>query len=325
MKESDKKIVNSILEKIKQYNKIIIHRHVNPDPDAIGSQVGLAEIISYNFPDKTVLTTGKGVEDFNFLSSFEEVRSDMYEDALVIVTDTANVDRIDGVEHYDLGSEVIKIDHHPLDDHYGIIEWVDTDASSCSEMIADFYLFFKDELEMPHNAARLLYGGIVGDTGRFQYPSTTPKTMRITAELMEYDFDHSALLNELYEMKPETAALTGYVLENLTVEDGVGSIIISQELMNELKIQDSDTSSIVSVPSTIQGVESWGIFVEQDDNSYRCRLRSKGAIINTIAKEHGGGGHPLASGAYAYSIDEIKEIISKFKKAVEDYKQKTNK
>lgn len=321
MKESDKQIVSSIFEKIKEYNKIIIHRHVNPDPDAIGSQVGLAEIIKYNFPDKSVLTTGKGVEDLNFLSSFEEVNADEYKDALVIVTDTANVERIDGVKNYDLGSEIIKIDHHPLDDHYGIIEWVNTDASSCSEMIADFYLHFEDELDMPNNAARLLYGGIVGDTGRFQYPSTTPKTMRITAELMEYDFDHSALLNELYEMKPETAALTGYVLEHLKVEDGVGSIIISQDLMNDLSIDDSDTSSIVSVPSSIQGVESWGIFVEQEDNSYRCRLRSKGPIINTIAKEHGGGGHPLASGAYAYSIDEINEIVSKFKKAVVDFKK----
>lgn len=317
--ESKKQLLEAIFEKIKAYDKIIIHRHINPDPDAIGSQVGLAEIIRHNFPNKTVLTAGSGVEDLNFLAAYDGVDESEYDGALVIVTDTANIDRIDDKANYDRGAEVIKIDHHPKDDSYGVLEWVDTDASSCSEMITEFFLTFKDELQMPDNGARLLYGGIVGDTGRFQYPATTPKTMRIAAELMTYDFDHSELLNQLYEMKPEVAQLQGYVLENVTVDQGVGSVIITQDLMNKLGIQDSDTSAIVGVPSAIAGVQCWGIFVEQTDNSFRCRLRSKGPIINGIAKEHGGGGHPLASGANAYSLDEIQTIISKFKEAVKSY------
>lgn len=186
-------------------------------------------------------------------------------------------------------------------------------------MITEFFLTFEDELMMPNNAARLLYGGIVGDTGRFQYPATTPKTMRVTAELMTFDFDHSALLNQLYEMTPEVAALSGYVLENLTVDQGVGSIIITQDLMDKLGIDESETRAVVSTPGSIQGVECWGVFVEQEDQSYRCRLRSKGPVINTIAKEHYGGGHPLASGANAYSLEEIESIISKFKEAVKEF------
>lgn len=316
MLTADKTLLKSILDEIKAYDKIIIHRHVSPDPDAIGSQVGLAEIIRHNFPEKTVLTAGQGVEDLNFLASFEGVDPSEYEGALVIVTDTANIDRIDGKENYDLGDKVLKIDHHPLDDSYGEIEWVDTTASSCSEMIGEFYLHFEDELDLPDNAARLLYGGIVGDTGRFQYPATTPKTMRITAELMEHDFDHSALLNQLYEMKPGVAKLTGYVLDHLTVDQGVGSIVLSQDLLKEYGLTDDDTSAIVSTPSSIQGVQCWGIFVEQPEGFYRCRLRSKGPVINTVAKKHDGGGHPLASGANAKDLEEVETIISEFKEAV---------
>lgn len=319
MSQTDYTVLTTILNKIKDFDKIIIHRHINPDPDAIGSQVGLAEIISHNFPDKTVLTAGEGVEDLNFLSSFQGVPEEAYQGALVIVTDTANIARIDGQEFYDRGDYLIKIDHHPKDDTYGDIEWVDTHASSCSEMIGEFFLHFKDRLSLSDNAARLLYGGIVGDTGRFQYPATTPKTMRIAAELMEYDFDHSALLNQLYEMKTGVAKLMGYVLDNLQVDQGVGFIVISQDLLNKLKIKDSQTNAIVGVPSSIQGVECWGIFVEQEEGYYRCRLRSKRPVINTVAKEHDGGGHPLASGANAKDLDEVNEIIQKLKQVTADY------
>lgn len=318
IKEIEQLKIN-ILNKIKEYETIIIHRHVNADPDAIGSQVGLAEIIRETYPDKCVLTAGEVVEDLSFLATSTKIEETEYNDALVIVTDTANIPRIDGKDQVFKGKELIKIDHHPLDDSYGDIEWVDSDASSCSEMITDFYVTFKDELKMSDNAARLLYGGIVGDTGRFQYPATTPKTMRLTAELMERNFNHSDLLNQLYEMTPAVASLTGYVLENLTVEDGVGSIIISQELMNKLGIDESSTRAVVTTPGSIQGVQCWGVFVEQKDKSFRCRLRSKGPIINTIAKEHDGGGHPLASGANAYNHEEIETIISKFKDAVKEF------
>lgn len=318
IKETEQLKLN-ILNKIKKYETIIIHRHVNADPDAIGSQVGLAEIIRETYPNKRVLTAGQGVKDLLFLATFTKVEETEYNDALVIVTDTANISRIDGKDQAFKGKELIKIDHHPLDDSYGDVEWVNSHASSCSEMITEFYVTFKDELKMSDNAARLLYGGIVGDTGRFQYPATTPKTMRLTAELMEHDFDHSDLLNQLYEMSPAVASLTGYVLENLTVEDGVGSIIITQELMNKLGIDESSTRAVVTTPGSIQGVQCWGVFVEQKDKSFRCRLRSKGPIINTIAKEHDGGGHPLASGANAYSLEEIETIIFKFKDAVKEF------
>ena len=320
MTQAEQNKLQAILKTIKKADKIIIHRHVRPDPDAIGSQVGLAEILRANFPDKTVLTAGSGTDHLKFLADFSGVQAKDYDGALVIVTDTANIDRIDGGEHIDFDqNQVIKIDHHPLDDPYGNPAWVKPSASSCSEMIADFYFAFEDSLTLPDNAARLLYGGIVGDTGRFEFPATTPHTMQVAGRLMESNFDHTDLLNQLYEVSPQVASLNGYVLDQVKVEDGVGAVVIDQAKLQELGLTDADTNAIVNVPRPIAGVLCWGIFVEQTDGSYRCRLRSKGPAINQIAKDHGGGGHPMASGAYAYSKEEIQVMIDQFKQAVKDF------
>jgi len=319
-KLQDYNIKKQILETVKKWDKIIVHRHVRPDPDAVGSQTGLAELIKTSFPDKKVLTAGENPGDLDFMAVPDQLSEEDYKGALVIVTDTANTARIDG-ENYQLAEDFIKIDHHPLDDSYGTVEWVNTQASSCSEMIADFWLTFQDELVLSDNGARLLYGGIVGDTGRFQYDNTTSYTMEVASKLMEFDFRHTDFLNQLNTIKPEVAALMGYALENVKVsEEGVGHLILDRDILAYLKLEDSDTSKVVGLPGSIEGVEAWGIFVEQKDGSYRCRLRSKGPVINGIAKEHDGGGHPLASGANAKDLDEIQEILEKFTKVTIEWK-----
>ena len=129
----------------------------------------------------------------------------------------------------------------------------------------------------------------------------------------------------MIEMGPEVGKLTGFVLENLKVEDsGTGHIILTQEILDRFKLTDENTHKIVPLPGQIRGVLNWGIFVQQVDGKYRARLRSKGPIINEIAKEHGGGGHPLASGANAKDEAEIKEIVAKFEKAAIAFKEQNN-
>lgn len=132
-------VFQAILEKIKAYDTIIIHRHQRPDPDAIGSQVGLKEILKTNFPDKKVLATGVNEPTLSWIAEMDEVADQDYEGALVIVTDTANTPRIDD-DRYDKGDFLIKIDHHPNDDAYGDLLLVDTTASSASEIVTDWAL-----------------------------------------------------------------------------------------------------------------------------------------------------------------------------------------
>ncbi|MCL6152959.1 bifunctional oligoribonuclease/PAP phosphatase NrnA [Enterococcus faecium] len=315
-------VQQEIVDTIKKYDKIIIHRHLRPDPDALGSQVGLAELLRESFPEKEIRQVGETIEGLRFLAEMQEVEDVFYQGALVIVTDTANSPRISD-QRYQLAEKLIKIDHHPNDDPYGDLVWVNTKASSCSEMIAEFALMFPESLKMNVKAARLLYAGIVGDTGRFLYPSTTSRTLEIASILRNYPFDASALNREIEQMPMKVAKLSGYLYQNIQVdENGAGRIILPQEILDKYGIDDSETASIVSLPGVIDGVLAWGIFVQQPSGYYRVRLRSKGPIINELAKRHHGGGHPLASGANAKDLAEVEEIYKEIQDICQSYKSR---
>ncbi|MCY7128986.1 DHH family phosphoesterase [Streptococcus mutans] len=301
----------TILAKIKAYDTIIIHRHMKPDPDALGSQVGLKEMITSNFPKKTVKVTGYNEPSLSWLAQMDDVSDKDYEGALVIVVDTANRPRIDD-QRYLNGNFLIKIDHHPNEDHYGDLSYVDTKASSASEIITDFAL--QNQLKFSDQAARLLYAGILGDTGRFLYPATTSKTFIIASELLKYDFDFAALARQMDSFPYKIAKLQAYVFENLEIDkNGAARIILSQKILKKFNLTDAETSAIVSSPGKIDTVQVWAIFVEQADGHYRVRLRSKSTVINEVAKRHAGGGHPLASGANSYSLAENEDIYQELK------------
>lgn len=298
-----------ILNMIKQYDTIILHRHVRPDPDAYGSQGGLAEILKASFPAKQVYTVGKEEETLNYLRRLDQISDDVYKGALVIVCDTANTERVCD-SRYTMGDKLIKIDHHPNADPYGDIMWVDTDASSVSEMIYEFYLFGKDKgLKMSDEAARLIFAGIVGDTGRFLYPSSTEKTFAYAGELIHYNFSRTELFDKMYELSPNIVKLNGYVLQNFEMRDsGTASMVLTKELLEKYDAKASEASLLVSELGNVAGIKAWVFFIEENDQ-IRVRLRSKGPVINGIAAKYNGGGHPLAAGASIYSWDEMKDVI----------------
>ncbi|MGT2799746.1 DHH family phosphoesterase [Streptococcus marmotae] len=309
-------MLEKILEKIREYQTIVIHRHMRPDPDALGSQVGLQRLLQKNFPEKTIKVTGYTEPNLAWLAQMETVADEEYQGALVIVTDTANQARIDD-KRYNQGDFLIKMDHHPNDEVYGDLSWVNTSASSCSEMIAQFA--FDMGLEIDADIAYLLYAGIVGDTGRFLYPTTSVKTFEIVAKLRQYEFDFAGLSRQMESVDYSVAKLIGYVYDHLEIdENGAARVLLSQTLLKEFGIGDADTSFIVGVPGRVNIVKSWGIFVEQPDGSYRVRLRSKFLPINEIAKRHHGGGHPLASGANSYSTEENEQIYQELKQVAAD-------
>ena len=304
-------ICHQILEKIKEYDTIIIHRHMKPDPDALGSQVGLKALLEHHFPEKNIKVVGYDEPTLTWLAKMDQVADSDYHGALAIICDTANTARIDD-KRYQQAESVIKIDHHPNDEVYGDLVWVDTNSSSASEMIA---LFAEEtKLELSDYAAKLLSAGIIGDTGRFLYPSTSSRTLRIASHLREHNFDYPELTRKMDTISFKIAKLQGYVYDHLEVdENGVARVILSQELLQSYQITDSETAAIVGAPGRIDTVNLWGIFVEQADGHYRVRLRSKFVPINSVAKEHDGGGHPLASGANSYSLEENELIYQKLK------------
>ncbi len=313
------KVQEEILATIKAFDRIIIHRHQRPDPDALGSQVGLAEILRASFPEKEIYQVGGPVEGLDYLALMQTIPDDLYKGALAIVTDTANAPRVSD-QRYDQGAKLIKIDHHPNDEPYGELVWVNTKASSCSEMIVSFWQMFQNELTMTQEAARLLYAGIVGDTGRFLYPATTATTLRLAAELLDYGFDAPKINRQLDQVSRSVARLSGYVYENIEIDEiGAGKVILSQELQQRFGVVDSETSAVVSLPGKIDEVMAWAIFVEQPEGYYRVRMRSKGPVINEIAKRHHGGGHPLASGANAKDLEEVAVIYQEIQAAIKKF------
>ena len=308
-------ICQQILEQIKKYDTIIIHRHMRADPDALGSQVGLKELLQYNFPEKKIKVVGYDLPTLTWLATMDQVEDDEFEGSLAIVCDTANTARIDD-KRYLKAETIIKIDHHPNDDVYGDLSWVDTSSSSASEMIALFAQ--ENQLALSSEAARLLYAGIVGDTGRFLYPSTSARTFRIAGQLREIDFDFAGLSRQMDTMSFKIAKLQGYVYDHLEVdENGAARVLLTQDILEKYKVTDAETAAIVGAPGRIDTVKAWAIFVEQADGQFRVRMRSKITPINEIAKRHDGGGHPLASGANSYSLEENEQIYQELKEALQ--------
>jgi bifunctional oligoribonuclease and PAP phosphatase NrnA len=298
-----------ILETIHQYQTIIVHRHVRPDPDAYGSQCGLVEILKSSFPEKNVFAVGKEEPSLHYLKRLDEIGDETFQGALIIVCDTANQERICD-SRYQLGEKLIKIDHHPNEDAYGDLLWVDTNASSVSEMIYEFYLFGKEKgLKMTDEAARLLYAGIVGDTGRFLFPSTTEKTFLFAGELIHYEFSRTELFDKMYELDTNVVKLNGYIMQNFEMRPtGVARVDLTKEILSRFEVVPSEASLLVGTLGNVKGIKAWVFFIEEDDQ-IRVRLRSKGPVINGIAKNYHGGGHPLAAGASIYHWDEADNVM----------------
>lgn len=201
-------MINEIHEKIEEYETVIIHRHERPDPDALGSQMGLAELIKQCYPEKTVYVVGEEEESLAFLGQMDEIPDCEYDQSLVIVCDTANTARIDD-KRYEKGDFLIKIDHHPNEEPYGDLVWVDTSFSSTSEMIVEFAEQGKEKgYKINSQSALLLYAGIVGDTGRFRYTNTTAQTLQRASILVKQTFDQNAFYSNLHKKRTENDKVT---------------------------------------------------------------------------------------------------------------------
>ncbi len=308
-----------ILKDIHSFDTIIIHRHVRPDPDAIGSQCGLAEMIKASYPAKKVYVVGHLPQSLEYLYKMDEIEDEVYNDALVIVCDTANTERVDDAR-YSTGKKLIKIDHHPNVDPYGDIMHVDTTASSTSELIFELAESSNEQLVVTDEAARLIYAGIIGDTGRFLFPSTTERTFHAASNLIKKKFSINEIYDNMYETSIEMAHLNGYVLQNFKLTDeGVGHINMTKALMDEYNVNSEQASLAVSSLGHIKGVKAWVIFLEEDD-LIRVRLRSKGPVINGVAAMFNGGGHPLASGAKVFSWEEAEKVVEELKKVCREEK-----
>lgn len=315
-------MLDKILAAIEAHDTIIIHRHVRPDPDALGSQMGLKAVLEETYPHKDIYAVGQDDDSLAEFGDMDDISDDTYKHALVIVNDSANRPRIDD-QRYKKGVTLVKVDHHPNDDPYGDFMIVEPSISSTSELWASIVLRDDNKLQMNDEAAKCFFLGIVGDTGRFLYDNTTRDTMHIAGELLNYDFPASELMQESNTQTISQARLQAYVLQNmkLSAQGTVNSVYISQDLLQSLDLTANETYQIVQIPGTIEGVITWVTFIEQPDGKVRCRIRSKGPAINHIAAQHDGGGHEKASGANVYSSEEKDELLAQLGEVAMKYRR----
>ncbi len=315
--------MKAILDKIKTYDRIIIFRHKRPDGDAVGSTMGLREILRLTYPEKEVMVLNSDYSDYvAFLGEEDEPQDDaFYKDALGIVIDTATVDRISNPKH-SLCRELAKIDHHIDIKPYGDVMWVEDERSSSCEMIAAFYHEFKDELKINKAAATYIYTGMVTDSGRFRYRSVSGDTMRLAGMLLDQGVDADSLYAHLYMRDFHTMKFQAYVYKKMKMTpSGVAYLYVDKGMQKKFGLTSEEASAAISYMDSIKGSLIWVAFIEMPDQ-IRVRLRSRFVTVNKLAEQYRGGGHDCASGATLYHKKEIKALLQDADVLLKDYKEK---
>lgn len=309
-----------ILEKIKEYNRIMIHMHIRPDGDCYGAGFGLKNIIKESFPEKEVYVLGDKAEYVGFVGEPDIVDDELFKDALAIVVDTASEDRVSD-QRFKLAKFVIKIDHHiPIAD-YGDLVYVDTSRPATAQIILEFYLRFQEELKMNMDAAIALYTGIVTDTGRFRFRSVTADTFLAVAHLLNYGLDFVDVLTRLSIKSENLMKLQGYVLLNFQkTENGVAYIKLYPEIIEQFTVSLEEATSLVNELCTLDDCPVWILFAEYDNKIVRARLRSKGPAIDLLANKYDGGGHAQACGANLGTWEKTDELLKDADELVKAYK-----
>ena len=313
-------IYKQIFKVIKKYDTIVIARHIGADPDALGSQFALKEIILKTFPNKKVYAVGNPASRFKFFGNNEKIDNIDTTKGLLIVLDTPDIKRIDGVSLNNF-EYVIKMDHHPIIDKYANIELIDEDSCSTSQLILEF--IFNNKIEINKEIGEKLYLGIVGDTDRFLHDYTSSKTFSLVTRLLEEtNIDFTSLYKVLYQRPISEIRFEGYIYQNLILtENGVAYIKLIDRKLKEFGVDSAAAGNMINDLKFVNEIIVW-VFLTEDikSNLIRANIRSVGPYINDVATKFGGGGHKYASGVKLKTWDDSDKLINALDELVTNYK-----
>ncbi len=308
----------SIIALIEKYDTIIIHRHTNPDGDALGSQIGLKHIIKDTFPQKTVYVVGDASRRYGFMedSTMDEIADETYAGALAMILDTSAKALICD-DRYTKAAATARMDHHLFCEEIAQVEVTDSSYESCCGLVAA--LAMEAGWTVSPLAAKSLYTGMITDSGRFRYDSTSAQTFRVAAFLMEREFSTADIYRNLYADDFSFIQLRAkFVLKIQLTDKPVAYIYTTREEAAAYGV-DSFTLSrgMVNVMGEIRGVDIWVNFTETEEGVL-CELRSSKYNINPIAKKYGGGGHAKASGATVKDRETAMELLNDLMQLTEE-------
>ena len=320
MKEMYKKITKII----KKYDKIVLARHISPDPDAIASQIALRDSIKLTFPNKEVYAVGAGVHKFKYLGNLDKPELSTLENTLLIVLDVPNFCRLDGINDLEY-TAILKIDHHPAEDIVGDVDWTDSTKSSTCEMIAE--LLLNSSLQIDTKIAEDLYIGMVFDSDRFLLPNTTPETLKIAYDLVKTtNINFVNLYDNLYERSINEEKFRAYLINNINIsENKFGFIYVPSEDLKKFNVESTSVSNQVNDFYFIKELICWMFVVYDERNDiYKANIRSRGPIINEVASKYSGGGHKFASGCRSKDYKVIEALAKDLDATCKQYNDEEN-
>jgi len=309
--------MEEILEVLREYETFLILSHVNPDGDALGSQLALYSLLS-DFGKKVSVANLDPVPlAYSFLPNAEVFTQDVRHNTQVDVTvilDCGNLDRT-GAE---LAAKIhpkhamINIDHHRGNKQFGTLNLVDTEACATAELI--FNIMECGDLEIGIDRAVCLYTGILTDTGCFKFSNTTAEAHRIAARLIEEGVRPEKVSELVYEVIPyQRAKLLGIALERLQLSDDRKIVwtSVTNAIYERMGALSEDTEGIIDYIRSLRGIEVAVFLRELENGDVKVSLRSKGDLaVNEIAAAFGGGGHRAAAGCtLSGSVEEVADTI----------------
>ena len=311
---------NELIYKIKEYDTIVIARHVGVDPDALCSQLALRDSIRLTFPEKNVFAIGMGSVKFLSMGKLDKLTK--YENALLIVCDTPDKRRVDSII-FDDYSYSVKIDHHPFVEEYCDLEIIEDYRTSTCEIIMN--ILDKTELLCNSSIAELLYMGLVSDSNRFLFNSCNAETFMLVGKYLErYPFDLAKCYEKLYLRPMKEVRLEGYIAENMIITDHhLGYVIISNDTICDLGVDSASAGNMINDFNFIKEIMVWvTISEDQKNGQYRVSIRSRGPEIHRVAERHNGGGHRFACGIRLKSLEEVMDVIQELDLELASYYEK---
>lgn len=313
--QEHKEIYDSIYENIKKYNRIVIFRHIKPDYDAMGSQMGFVTFLKDNFPNKEIHYVGDNHVSFTprLFPETEKLNDSWFDEEpfLAIIVDVGDHERI-ADPRYTKADTILKIDHHPYKEEIASTSLCDTEKAAAAELVTDVLVNFPDTT-LSKEAASYLYIGIVGDSGRFLYSSTDKHTFACAGALLDTGIDINSIYLRMYEKKIDDLRVTAYCLNNFHVtEHGVAYYLLPQKVQEDLAITSEQGKANVNLFSNIEGVNAWCSITEDPnpkDPCWRISIRSKREDISKIANKWEGGGHAQASGCKIKDLTLLDEFL----------------
>lgn len=318
IKEIGKKFrpeINKIESLIRKYNRIVVFRHIMPDYDALGTQLGLYNFLKDNFPEKEIHVVGDNHVTFTprLFQEMDKLNDSWFDEPfLSIIVDVSGVSRI-ADPRFQKASDIIIIDHHPKTEDLATIEIVDTSKAAAAELLVSILLNFKHKYVFSEEAAKNFYIAMVGDSGRFQYSSTSAHTFKIASFLLSRGISLNEIYGNMYLKQIDDLNVTAYILNNFKISPkGVAYYVLDYETQEKLKITTERGKENVNLFSNIQGINIWCSITQDVDPKepcWRISIRSREYTVNGVAKDFGGGGHAQASGAKIATLDELPKFI----------------